>query len=90
MVAMSGVSMKSPYPFSHEVSAYPSTVFMSVSTASRYAQASVPCAATSSRKNRAWKRLPCSRPCMSVMATTTVSISCMRTASRSASIFTML
>ena len=34
-VARSGTSTKSPYPLSHEASSYPSTVFISVSTASR-------------------------------------------------------
>ncbi len=34
-VAMSGTSTKSPYPRSQEDIAYPSTVFMSTSTASR-------------------------------------------------------
>ena len=46
-----------------------------MSTASRYAQASAPCSAISATKASASSRFPCSRPCISVIAKTTVSIS---------------
>src|SRR5918992_5660472 len=46
----------------------------------------IPCSSESSRKNSACMRLPISRPCMSVNATTTVSIAPDSTSARSSSL----
>src|SRR5579862_2297970 len=58
---------------------------MSMSTVSRYSQPSAPWPATSSRKNGACRRLPISRPCMSVMTRSTVSIAPASTSVRNSS-----
>src|SRR6478672_3390407 len=61
----------------------PSGVFISMSVPRRYVQKWAPCEMTPSRKAWPWTRLPTSRPCMSVMATTIVSIWPSRTISSS-------
>src|SRR6476619_2639581 len=52
----------------------PSGVFISMSVPSRYVQKWAPWLMTPSRNAWPWTRLPMRRPCMSVMATTIVSI----------------
>ena len=57
----------------------PSGVFISMSVPRRYVQKWAPWLMTPSRNAWPWTRLPMSRPCMSVMATTIVSIRPSRT-----------
>src|SRR6478735_6683213 len=61
----------------------PSGVFISMSVPRRYVQKWAPWEITPSRNAWPWTRLPMSRPCMSVMATTIVSIWPSRTISSS-------
>src|SRR5215212_8126222 len=56
------------------MSSKPPGVFISMSVPRRYVQKWAPWSMTPLRKASPWTRLPMSRPCMSVMATTIVSI----------------
>src|SRR5687768_6181946 len=74
-----GSAIQSPYPVSQFISRNPSGVFISMSVPSRYVQKWAPWEMTPSRNAWPWTRLPMSRPCMSVKATTIVSIRPSRT-----------
>src|SRR6185369_15908580 len=61
------------------MSSNPAGVFISMSVPSRYVQKCAPWSMTPFRKASPWTRLPMSRPCMSVIATTIVSMRPSRT-----------
>src|SRR6185436_15005204 len=63
----------------------PSGVFISMSVPRRYVQKCAPCDTTPSRNAWPWTRLPISRPCMSVIAMTIVSMVPSRTSPSSSS-----